>query len=160
MPIVPRSMPGYRYQGYQQPPPNQYMPHYPQHWPPIDSEGSQTGDSELERKLLAINLDYEKAKKEIASRDAVAAAKEAAEREAKLKADVDAYAAKRAAEERASWEEKLREEKRKAEEDNVAWEKKLEEEKKAAMAMGAENAKKQMEGRGGRKETKGNCGCS
>ena len=144
MPFPPPPMPAYGYQGYQQPH-QQHMPYYPQQWPPVDRDGSQTGDSELEKKLLEINLNYQKAQKEIASRDAAEAAKVQAEREAKQKADADAYAAKRAAEERANWEEKLKEEKKRAEEDKAAWEKKFEEEKKAAQARGAEAAKKQIE---------------
>lgn len=115
----------------------------PQHWPP--SEASVVPDPETEKKLLAIEelmkhqkIDFEKAQKELADRDA----KEAAEKAA-------VAAAKKAKEEQAAWEKIIKEEKEKLEkelkETREAAEKKLEEEKKSAQAKGAENAKKQLE---------------
>lgn len=123
MPYPP--MPGYGGfpGGYPGMPP--HMPYYPQQWPPSDP--SVTGDPEVEKKLLAIEelmknqkIDFEKAQKELAARDAADAA-------AKKAAEAKEAAAKLAAEEKA------------------AWEKKLDEEKKAASKLGAENAKKQIE---------------
>lgn len=140
----------------------QHGPQYPYPaWPPPDP--SEVGDPELEKKLLAVEelmkaqtLDYEKAKKELAERDAKEA-KNRAEAElekrtakaaaavAKKAAEEKTETAKRMAEERAEWEKRLDEEKRKGEEEKAAWAKKFDEEKEAALAKGAENARKQME---------------
>ena len=122
-------MPGYppqgMYPGY--PPPGvspQHM-YYPQQWPPSDH--SATGDPEVEKKLLVFEetmknqkIEFEKAQKEIAARDAADAA-------AKKNAEAAALASQKAADEKA------------------AWEKRLAEEKKEAQKQGADNAKKQIE---------------
>lgn len=131
-------------------------------WPP-PPDPSEVGDPELEKKLLAVEelmkaqtLDYEKAKKELAERDAKEAknraeaelekrAAKAAAAVAKKAAEEKTETAKRVAEERAEWEKRLDEEKRKGEEEKAAWAKKFDEEKEATLAKGAENARKQME---------------
>ena len=132
--------PGYGggYPGYMPPGmPPPHMQYYPPQWPHSE-HGSATGDPEVEKKLLAIEelmknqkLDYERAQKELAARDA----KDAADKKA---AEAAAEAAKKAAEREADAAKKAAEEK-------ASWEKKLEEEKKAARAQGAENAKKAQE---------------
>lgn len=149
--------------------PQQMYPYanVPQWPPPPPSEPSVVPDPETEKKLVAIQqqmeaqkIDYEKARKEIADRNAKEAADIAA-----------AAAAKKSAEERASWEKMIAEEKAALEKRNaedkaalekknadekaalekqladekLAWEKKVEEEKKAARAQGAENVRKQVE---------------
>jgi hypothetical protein len=83
------------------------------------TKGSEEGDPELEKRLQAIEelmraqkLDFERAQKEIAARDAAAATRKAAEYAAKQKAD----AARKAAEEKAAWEERIKNERRTAEE--------------------------------------------
>lgn len=96
------------------------------------SEPSVLPDLETEKKLLAIEklmenqkIDFEKARKELAERDA----KEAAEKAA-------AVAALKEAEETATWEKKLLERQEMLEkqiaDEKAAWEKKVEEEKHKA----------------------------
>ena len=122
-------MPGYPpqgiYPGYPPPGMSPQQMYYPQQWPPSDP--SATGDPEVEKKLLAFEeamknqkIDFEKAQREIAARDAADAA-------AKKNAEEAALAAAKAAE------------------DKAAWEKRLTDEKKEAQKLGAENAKKQIE---------------
>ncbi|KAG9230235.1 hypothetical protein BJ875DRAFT_445212 [Amylocarpus encephaloides] len=171
------AQPGYGGYGHNIGPPGmspQHMYQYaqPPQWP--QSEPSVVPDPETEKKLVTIQqameaqkINYEKAQKEIADRDAKEAAAIAAAEQAKKSAEEKAAWERMIAEEKASLERRNKEERDALEKKNAAdkaalekqladekaaWEKKVEEEKKAARAQGAENVRKQVEAENKKKE--------